>query len=158
MRSRIRTDKAPPPAAAYEQAIVSGNLIFVSGQVATDPATGAIHATTIEEHVTQVLRNIEAIVKAAGGTKGAIVRCGVFLADLNDFAGMNRAYREFFGNSVPARTTVQAGLGTLRVEIDAIAIRAPKKKRRRIVARSRKGRQSKTAKAIVSSRSFEDRS
>ena len=127
MKSEIRTKKAPAPAAAYAQAVISGNLIFVSGQVATDPATGTITAVTIEDQVTQVLQNIEEIVKAAGGTRKSIVRCGVFLSDLKDFAGMNSAYQQFFGNSLPARTTVQAGLGTLRVEIDAIAVRAKKK-------------------------------
>jgi 2-iminobutanoate/2-iminopropanoate deaminase len=122
MKSAIRTNKAPEPAAAYAQAVTSGDLIFVSGQVATNPATGTIDGNTIEDQVTQVLRNIEAIVSAAGGSKESIVRCGVFLADLGDFAAMNRSYKEFFGDSLPARTTVQAGLGTLRVEIDAIAV------------------------------------
>lgn len=130
MRSltRIRTPKAPPPAAAYEQAVVWRDLIVVSGQIASDPATGQITAKTIEEQVTQVLRNIEAIVEAAGGNRGTILRCGVFLADLADFAAMNRAYMQFFGQNLPARTTVQAGLGTLRVEMDAIAgrVKPPK--------------------------------
>jgi 2-iminobutanoate/2-iminopropanoate deaminase len=123
MRSAIRTDQAPSPAAAYEQAVVSGNLIFVSGQVANDPATNTILAVGIEEQVTQALRNIEAILEAAASSRDDIVRCGVFLADLADFAGMNQAYKEFFGDSLPARTTIQVGLGTLRVEIDAIAVR-----------------------------------
>ena len=125
MTKVIRTDKAPKPAAAYEQAIVFKSLIFVSGQVATNPLTGRIDATTIEDQVTQALRNIEAIVQCAGGNRESIVRCGVFLADLNDFEAMNRAYREFFVNSLPARTTVEAGLGNLRVEIDAIAALDP---------------------------------
>ena len=76
-----------------------------------------------------MLRNIEAIVEAAGGNRSNIVRCGVFLADLGDFAAMNRAFSEFFGDSLPARTTVQVGLGPLRVEIDAIAVREPKRRR-----------------------------
>lgn len=134
MRLAIRTDKAPRPTAAYEQAIISGDLIFVSGQVATDPATGTIQTTSIEEQVGQTLHNLEAIVRAAGGDRRDIVRCGVFLADLNDFAAMNRAYKEFFGDVLPARTTVQAGLGTLRVEIDAIAVRSRRSARRRRAA------------------------
>src|SRR5882762_6730254 len=124
MGSMVHTDKGPRPAAAYAQAVIGGDMIFVSGQVATNPATGNIDATLIEDQVTQVLRNIVAIVKAAGGVKEDIVRCGVFLADLNDFAAMNNAYKKFFGDTLPARTTVQAGLGTLRVEIDAIAVRS----------------------------------
>ena len=129
MRSAIRTDKAPRPAAAYEQAVLSGDLIFVSGQAASDPATGVICVGSIEDQVTQVLRNIEAIVEAAGGNRSNIVRCGVFLADLGDFAAMNRAFSEFFGDSLPARTTVQVGRGPLRGEIDAIAVREPKRRR-----------------------------
>jgi 2-iminobutanoate/2-iminopropanoate deaminase len=123
MRSAIRTDKAPRPAAAYEQAVVSGDLVFVSGQVASDPDTGAMCVGSIEDQVTQVLRNIEAIVQTVGGDRRNIVRCGVFLADLGDFAAMNRAFGNFFGDSLPARTTVQAGLGRVCVEIDAIAVR-----------------------------------
>lgn len=130
MKSAIHTDNAPPPAAAYEQGVSSGNLIFVSGQVATDPATGTIHADGIQAQVTQILRNIEAILGAAGCSRDDIVRCGVFLEDLTDFAGMNQAYKEFFGGCLPARTTVQAGLGGLRVEIDAIAVRPSKGSRR----------------------------
>lgn len=130
MRVPIRTKRAPKPAAAYEQAICSGDLIFVSGQVASDPATGQITATHIEGQVTQALKNIEFILQAAGSARGDIVRCGVFLADLADFAAMNRAYKKFFGDTLPARTTVQVGLGDLRVEIDAIAVRSPTPKAR----------------------------
>lgn len=129
MRSVVRTDKAPRPAAAYEQAVLSGDLIFVAGQAASDPATGIICKGSIEDQVAQVLRNIEAIVQAAGGDRSSILRCGVFLADLGDFAAMNRAFSEFFGDSLPARTTVQVGLGPLRVEIDAIAMRRRKRAR-----------------------------
>jgi 2-iminobutanoate/2-iminopropanoate deaminase len=131
MRIAIRTKKAPRPAAAYEQAIRSGDLIFVSGQVASDPATGRITAKRIEDQVTQALRNIEAILQAAGADRHDVVRCGVFLADLSDFAAMNRAYAAFFGDSLPARTTVQAGLGKLRVEIDAVAARRHRNSGRR---------------------------
>lgn len=134
MKSAIRTDKAPP-AAAYEQAVISGNLIFVSGQVATNPATGTIRQIGIEAQVTQALRNIEAILDVAGCKRDDIVRCGVFLRDLTDFAGMNQAFKEFFGEHLPARTTVQVGLGDLRVEIDAIAVRPAMRKRRQSPAR-----------------------
>src|SRR5881394_3285201 len=134
MRKAIRTDAAPLPAAAYEQAVVADDLIFVSGQVANNPVTGTIDAATIEDQVTQALKNVEAIVKAAGGDRRSIVRCGVFLSDLADFAAMNRAYQQFFGDSLPARTTVQAGLGTLRVEIDAIAVRSATSRPQRAAA------------------------
>lgn len=126
MKSPIQTSKAPSPVAAYEQGVLSGDLIFVSGQIATNPVTGKVDAVSIEGQVTQTLRNIEAIVEAAGGTRNDIVRCGVFLANLGDFSSMNRAYKEFFGASLPARTTVQVGLGPTLVEIDAIAVRGRK--------------------------------
>lgn len=119
---------------------MDGNLIFVSGQVANDAATGKIIDGTIEEQVTQALRNIEAILHAAGASRRDIVRCGVFLADLADFAAMNRAYTEFFSGAVPARTTVQAGLGTLRVEIDAIAVRQEKAARQKAAGKTTRRR------------------
>lgn len=143
MGSTVNTDKAPRPAAAYAQAVVGGDMIFVSGQVATHPATGSIDVSSIDDQVTQTLRNIVAIVEAAGGAKEDIVRCGVFLADLNDFAAMNDAFKKFFGDTLPARTTVQAGLGTLRVEIDAIAVRRQTGGRSRA---SKRHRQPATAK------------
>jgi 2-iminobutanoate/2-iminopropanoate deaminase len=130
VRKTVTTKKAPAPAAGYAQATVFGDLIFVSGQIASDPKTGTITATKMEEQVKQALRNIESIVDAAGGNKDSIVRCGVFLSDLADFPAMDSAFREFFGKSLPARTTVQAGLGTLRVEIDAIATRVRERARR----------------------------
>jgi 2-iminobutanoate/2-iminopropanoate deaminase len=126
MRKPIRTDKAPKPAAAYEQAILAGDLIFVSGQVANDVSSGKMVEGTIGEQVKQALRNIEAILDAVGSDRYDNVRCGVYLTDLADFAAMNQAYSDFFATSLPARTTVQAGLGTLRVEIDAIAMRRRK--------------------------------
>lgn len=122
MRTEIFTKNASAPAAGYAQATAFGDLIFVSGQVASIPETG--EAVPIERQVAQILSNIEEIVKAAGGSRDSIMRCGVFLSDLQDFAEMDRAYRQFFGKSLPARTTVQAGLGAYRIEIDAIAVRA----------------------------------
>lgn len=121
--SPIRTAEAPPPAASYEQAIVTEHAIYVSGQVAIDPATQAKLDGPLEAQVACALANIEAILRAAGANRRHIVKCGVFLADLADFAAMDQAFRTFFGDARPARTTVQAGLGAWRVEIDAIAVR-----------------------------------
>lgn len=122
MRTEVFTRNASAPAAGYAQGTTFGDFIFVSGQVASIPETG--EAASMEDQVTQILRNIEEIVKAAGGSRDSIMRCGVFLSDLQDFAEMDRTYRQFFGKSLPARTTVQAGLGAYRIEIDAIAARA----------------------------------
>jgi 2-iminobutanoate/2-iminopropanoate deaminase len=101
-------------------------LIFVSGQAATDPATGQLAGNTVEKQAEQCLKNVEAILQAAGSSLQHVLRCGVFLLDMNEFSHMNAAYQRAFGDHRPARTTVQvAGLpgDGLLVEIDAIAYR-----------------------------------
>ena len=99
-------------------------LIFVSGQGATDPATGALAGPDIERQTEQCLKNVQAILEAAGSGLPYVLRCGVFLIDMREFVRMNSVYARLFGDHRPARTTVQvAGLpgDGLRVEIDAIA-------------------------------------
>jgi 2-iminobutanoate/2-iminopropanoate deaminase len=99
-------------------------LIFVSGQAAVDPATGKLVGDTVEEQTTQCLKNIQAILEAAGSSLQHVLRCGVFLIDMGEFQHMNTSYQRLFGEHRPARTTVQvAGLpgDGLLVEIDAIA-------------------------------------
>jgi 2-iminobutanoate/2-iminopropanoate deaminase len=99
-------------------------LIFVSGQGATNPATGQLAGTDIETQTEQVLRNVEAILRAGGSDLFHVLRCGVFLLDIGEFDKMNAVYSRVFGDHRPARTTIQAaalpGRG-LRVEIDCIA-------------------------------------
>jgi 2-iminobutanoate/2-iminopropanoate deaminase len=99
-------------------------LIFVSGQGATDPATGSLAGPDVERQTEQCLKNVQAILEAAGSGLPYVLRCGVFLVDMREFAQMNEVYARMFGDHRPARTTVQvAGLpgDGLRVEIDAIA-------------------------------------
>jgi 2-iminobutanoate/2-iminopropanoate deaminase len=99
-------------------------LVFVSGQGATDPATGQLAGTDAAAQTEQCLKNLEAILKAAGSGLQHVLRCGVFLIDMNEFQQMNAVYSRVFGEHRPARTTIQAaglpGEG-LRVEIDCIA-------------------------------------
>jgi 2-iminobutanoate/2-iminopropanoate deaminase len=99
-------------------------LVFVSGQGATDPATGQLAGRSAAAQTEQCLRNLEAILKAAGSSLQHVLRCGVFLLDMNEFQEMNAVYSRMFGSHRPARTTIQAaglpGEG-LRVEIDCIA-------------------------------------
>jgi 2-iminobutanoate/2-iminopropanoate deaminase len=99
-------------------------LIFVSGQGATDPATGQLAGPDVETQTEQCLKNVQAILQAAGSDLRHVLRCGVFLVDIAEFQKMNRAYERVFGAHRPARTTIQAvalpGPG-LRVEIDAVA-------------------------------------
>ena len=100
------------------------NLVFVSGQGATDPATGKLVSSDVEAQTEQVLKNVQAILKAAGSDLQYVLRCGVFLVDMKEFPKMNAVYSRMFGDHRPARTTIQAaglpGEG-LRVEIDCIA-------------------------------------
>lgn len=122
----VRTDDAPPPfqGAPYSQAIKAGGFVFVAGQVAARPDGSGLVGSTIEEQTEQVMRNLRAILEAAGTTLDRLVKTTVFLADLGDFQGMNAVYRRYVGDAPPARSTVQvAGLppGVL-VEIEAIAL------------------------------------
>jgi 2-iminobutanoate/2-iminopropanoate deaminase len=99
-------------------------LVFVSGQAATDPATGTLAGNTVERQTEQCLKNVQAILEAAGSSLQHVLRCGVFLIDMKEFQNMNGVYQRMFGTHRPARTTVQvAGLPGegLLVEIDAIA-------------------------------------
>lgn len=120
----VQSDNLPRPAGPYSPAIVLDRLVFVSGQGAKNPATGRLVGMDIESQTEQVLKNIAGILEAAGSSLAHVLRCGVFLTDMADFARMNVVYARVFGQNRPARTTVQvASLPTpgLRVEIDAIA-------------------------------------
>jgi len=116
----------PAPIGPYSPGVTLDQLVIVSGQGATDPATGALAGPDVESQTRQVFRNMEAILHAAGSDMSKVLRCGVFLVDLRDFEKMNAVYAEVFGDHRPARTTVQVAslpdVG-LRVEIDAIAYR-----------------------------------
>lgn len=122
-RKSIATDGAPKAIGPYSQAIRAGDLVFLSGQIPLDPATGELVRGTIEAEVTRVLENIRAVLEAAGAGPDDVVRTTVFLADMADFQAMNGVYARFFGDARPARSTVQvAGLPRgARVEIDVIA-------------------------------------
>ncbi len=120
----INADNLPKPAGPYSAGVVLDKLIFVSGQGATNPATGKISGLDVESQTEQVLRNIESILLAGGSDLNHVARCNVYLTDISEFERMNVVYKRVFGQNRPARTTVQVsalpGPG-LRVEIDAIA-------------------------------------
>lgn len=124
MRQVIATNGAPKAIGPYSQAIRANGFIFVSGQTPIDPATQQLISGSIGEQTERVLRNIEAILQQAGSSMAKIVRCGVFLKDMNDFAAMNEVYAKFFPSDPPARSTVQAARlpKDCQVEIDAIAL------------------------------------
>ena len=120
----VFSDKLPAPIGPYVPGIVLDRLVFVSGQGATDPATGALAGPDIETQTEQVLTNLAAILEAAGSGLQYVLKCGIFLLDMHDFPAMNAVYGRMFGDHRPARTTVQAAAlpaPGLRVEIDAIA-------------------------------------
>lgn len=125
MATPIVTDGAPTPIAPYAQGIDAGDLIFVSGQLGIDPADGEIPAGFGAE-ARRVLANVEAVLEAAGLGMADVVKTTIFMTDFDDYASMNEAYSEFFGDSPPARSTVRVAglLAGARLEIEAIASRA----------------------------------
>ena len=121
----VQAGHLPAPVGPYSPGVAFDRLIFVSGQGAANPATGVM-AGDIEAQTAQCLENVRAILEAGGSGLQYVVRCGVFLTDMNDFQRMNAAYSRAFGSHRPARTTVQVSQlphDGLRVEIDAIAYR-----------------------------------
>lgn len=124
MREIVHTDRAPQAIGPYSQAVRAGNLVFASGQIPTDPATGEFVPGGIAEQTEQILQNLSAVLEAAGTGLNRVVKTTVFLAEMSDFAAMNEVYARFFSQNPPARSTVAAaGLPrNARVEIDAIAL------------------------------------
>lgn len=121
MRKVIRTTDAPQPRGVYSQAIVADGLVYVAGQVPVNPKTNELELGDIKSEARLTLKNVQAVLEAAGSSLREIVRVGVFLADLNDFAAMNEVFKEFFPEDPPARTTVGALLPKIKIEIDCIA-------------------------------------
>jgi len=105
--------------------------VFVAGQGPVNPETNELELGDIRSETRRTLENIRAILQAAGSSLGDVVRVGVFLADMNDFAAMNEVYGEFFPKDPPARTTIGVQLPKIKVEIDCIARLRPKRKRRK---------------------------
>src|SRR5947199_10554489 len=114
MRSVITTSNAPRPSGVYSQAIVSGDFVFVAGQGPTNPENNRLELGDIRSETRRVLKNIQAILQAAGSSLGDVVRMGAFLSDLKDFDGMNDIFREFFLEKPPARTTVGGALPEIK--------------------------------------------
>lgn len=124
MREAIAAPGAPRAIGPYSPAIRAGHLLFISGQIPFDPATGTLVGGDIGAQTDQVMRNIATLLKGAGAGFEHVVRTTVFLADINDFAAMNESYAKFVSDPPPARSTVQVARlpRDARVEIDAIAV------------------------------------
>jgi 2-iminobutanoate/2-iminopropanoate deaminase len=124
LRRAIKTDLAPRAIGPYSQAIVAGEFVFAAGQIGVDPKTGEFAGSGIEEQAEQILRNLSAVLEAAGSDLSHVVKTTVFLADIADFNAMNEVYRRHFPGDPPARSTVQVARlpRNARIEIEAIAI------------------------------------
>jgi len=124
MKHILNTENAPAPIGPYNQAVKSGHLLYTSGQIPVDPATGKIVGGGIREQAIQVLENLKAVVEAADGTLEDVIKTTVFLADMGDFPEFNTIYADYFiEENAPARSTIQVAalpLGAL-VEIELVA-------------------------------------
>jgi 2-iminobutanoate/2-iminopropanoate deaminase len=124
-REIVATDKAPAAVGPYSQAVVVGEFVFTAGQIAIDPQTGQLIRGGIVEETRQVLRNLAAVLDAAGSSLDKVVKTTIFLSDIADFQNVNRVYGEFFPSAPPARSTVEVGrlpLGAL-IGIEALAVK-----------------------------------
>lgn len=124
MKETISTEKAPGAIGPYSQAVKTGGFVFCSGQIPIDPQTNEFVSGGVAEQTEQVLKNLDAVLKAAGADLNGVVKTTVFLADMGDFAVMNEVYARYFTDNKPARATVQAARlpRDARVEIDCIAV------------------------------------
>ena len=123
MRNVIATDRAPKPVGPYSQAVIEGDFIFVAGQGPINPGTGSLELGDARSETKRVFENLKAILQAAGSSLDDVVKCNVYLRDINDFAAMNEVYATYFPAPAPARATIQAARlpRDVKVEIDLIA-------------------------------------
>jgi 2-iminobutanoate/2-iminopropanoate deaminase len=124
LKEPVKTSNAPAALGPYSQAIKAGGMVYTSGQIAIDPETGEFSGGGIAEQTDRVLKNVAAVLEAAGSSLDRVVKTLVFLADMDDFAAMNEVYAKFFPGAPPARSTVQAARlpRDARVEIEAVAL------------------------------------
>lgn len=124
MRQRVQTEAAPQAIGPYSQAIKAGGFVFASGQIPIDPQTGQFVSGGVAEQTEQVLKNLSAVLEAAGSGLSQVVKTTVFLSSMQEFSAMNEVYARFFTDQPPARATVEAARlpKDALVEIDAIAL------------------------------------
>ena len=125
MKQEINTPKAPAPIGPYSQGILSGNTLYMSGQIALNPETGELITENIEEETHQVMHNIQAVLIQAGITMDNIVKCSIFISDMNNFSEINQVYGSYFTGIAPARETVEVSRlpKDVNVEISVIAVK-----------------------------------
>ncbi|MEH0155023.1 RidA family protein [Limibacter armeniacum] len=124
MKKIITSDKAPAPIGPYNQAILAGNTLYVSGQIPFDAASGNLINGSIEEETHQVMKNLRFILEEAGMDFSSVVKCSIFIKNMDDFGKINEAYGSYFGDDAPARETVEVARlpKDVNVEISCIAV------------------------------------
>ena len=124
MKKAIDIPNAPKPVGSYSQAILNNGTLYISGQIPLNPSTQNLEIGSIEEATEQVMRNIESLLKAAGMSLNDVLKCSIFLKDMNDFAAVNKIYSSYFQGIFPARETVQVAKLPLDVPIEISCIAA----------------------------------
>lgn len=121
----IYSDNAPDPIGPYSQAVEINGFIFSSGQIAIDPSNGEIISDKLEDQVHQVIKNLQSVLKAAGSDLSKVVKTTIFITNMNDFSAINKIYNDYFGQTKPARSTVEVSAlpKNVLIEIDCIAIK-----------------------------------
>ncbi|ERM81314.1 endoribonuclease L-PSP [Rhodonellum psychrophilum GCM71 = DSM 17998] len=121
----IYSQEAPAPIGPYSQAVKAGNTLYVSGQIALDPETGELINENITEETHAVMKNMEAVLRAAGFSFGDVVKCTIFIKNMDEFSTINEAYGQYFKNNPPARETVEVSRlpKNVNVEISCIAVK-----------------------------------
>jgi 2-iminobutanoate/2-iminopropanoate deaminase len=125
MRIAVTTEHAPKPVGPYSPAIIEGDFVFCAGQGPGNPVTGQLELGDVASQTRRTFENLKAVLEAAGSSLEKVVKCNVYLKDINDFQAMNAVYATYFAAPYPARTTIQAGAlpGGIAVEIECIAKR-----------------------------------
>lgn len=125
MKKIINTSKAPSPIGPYSQAVLVGNTLYTSGQIAINPINNELVTSTIKEETKMVMENLKAVLEAADMNFGHVVKCSIFISNMNDFAQINEVYGSYFTSDFPARETIQVAClpKNLNVEISAVAIK-----------------------------------
>jgi 2-iminobutanoate/2-iminopropanoate deaminase len=123
-KEAINTQRAPAPVGPYSQAVRAGNLLFLSGQIALDPATGQLVDGDVREHTKRIMENLKAVLEGAGATLDHVVKTTIFLTDMGDFAAVNEVYGSYFAAVPPARSCVQVAAlpKGVPIEIEMIAL------------------------------------
>jgi 2-iminobutanoate/2-iminopropanoate deaminase len=124
MKKEVKTDKAPKAIGPYSQGVIANGFVFCSGQIPLDPASAELNTGPIEDQARLVLKNLGAVLEAAGSSFDRVVKTTIFLQDMNDFSKVNQVYAEFFKPPFPARATVQVARlpRDAKVEIEAVAL------------------------------------